>query len=74
MSTIAITLSPTANPPFSRVSTEFPEIDVKVKTAKFVWKSPNKPKVILAGIAQLLGVVSFSVIYNLPVSQKNFLV
>ena len=44
------------------------EIDAKVATAKFFWKSPNKPKLIIAGILQLVGLVSFSIIYNLPVS------
>ena len=32
---------------FSRIPTTFPEIDSKVKMVKFIWKSPNKPKLIL---------------------------
>ncbi|XP_063674366.1 myoferlin-like [Bolinopsis microptera] len=38
-----------------RIPTTFPVIDSKVKMVKFIWKSPNKPKLILGLIAQLVG-------------------
>lgn len=55
----------------SRIPTTFPAIDSKVKMVKFIWKSPNKPKLILGVVAQLLGGMVAGFLLNASVSSLS---
>jgi len=62
---------PNANPLIPepiRVKTEFKGLQAKLATLKFIWKSPNRWKFVIAIILQLFGFIFGALLWNAPSS------
>lgn len=49
-----------------RVTTEFKGLEAKVQTVKFLWKSPNRLKFVIAIVLQVVGLVVGALMFNYP--------